>query len=187
LFDRNVHVVPPFAPPAGWTRVRSVDFGFTNPFVCLFGAVDYDGRLYVYDEHYQAGMLIKDHASAIKRRGDASWTVADHDAQERAELQDNGIGTRAANKDVSLGIQRVAERLIVRGDGYPRLFITANCVNMIRELGQYVWEDRKDGRAIKEEPKKVNDHCNDSLRYAIMALDGGLSGVSDVGAAEVGL
>jgi PBSX family phage terminase large subunit len=187
LFDRNTHVVPPFMPPADWQRVRAVDFGFTNPFVCLFGAVDYDGRLYIYDEHYKAGSLIADHAGEIKVRGDARWTVADHDAQERAELNACGVATRPAIKDVSLGIQRVAERMVVQKDGYPRLFITANCANLIRELGQYVWETRKDDRSVKEEPRKVNDHAVDACRYLTMALDAGHNGVADVGAAEVGL
>ena len=187
LFDRAVHVVKPFTPPAGWLRVRAVDFGFTNPFVCLFGAVDYDGRLYVYDEHYQAGTLIKDHAAAIHKRGAAAWTVADHDAQERAELAECGVPTRAADKDVSLGIQRVAERMVVLPDGYPRLFIGANCTNLLRELGQYAWEERKDGKAVKEEPRKTNDHAVDALRYLTMALDSGYSGVANIAAGDLGL
>ena len=187
LFDRNVHVVPQFVPPAGWQRVRAVDFGFTNPFVCLFGAVDYDGRLYIYDEHYQAGALIGHHAKEIHRRGDAEWTIADHDAQERAELAQCGVQTRPANKDVSLGIQRVAERLVVQPDRRPRLFIAANCVNLLRELTKYVWETRKDDKPIKEEPRKVDDHAVDALRYLVMALDDGVGGVSAVGAGALGL
>jgi phage terminase large subunit len=187
LFDRNVHVIPPFTPPADWMRVNAVDFGFTNPFVCLFGAVDYDGRLYVYDEHYQAGALIKDHAAEIRKRGEPRWTVADHDAQERAELTAEGVHTRAAIKDVSLGIQRVAERMVVLKDGYPRLFIAENCHNLIRELGQYVWETRKDDKPVKEEPRKTNDHAADAARYLVMGLDAGQSGISEVGAVEIGL
>ena len=187
LFDRNVHVYEPFIPPADWKRIRSVDFGHTNPFVCLWGAVDYDGRLYIYDEHYQAKALIEDHAQAIHGRGAVSWTTADHDAQERAELNAKGIPTMAAIKDVSLGIQRVAERLVVLPDGYPRLFISGNCVNLLREFGQYVWEPMKDGKPVKEEPHKEHDHSMDALRYMVMALDKGKGGVSDVGAGELGL
>jgi PBSX family phage terminase large subunit len=187
LFDREVHVVKPFVPPKDWVRVRSIDFGFTNPFVCLFAAVDYDGRLYVYDEHYRPGVLIKEHAAEIHKRGEARWTIADHDAQERAELSSCGIGTTPANKDVSLGIQRVAERLVVLPDGYPRLFIGANCVNLLKEMGTYVWETRKDDKPIKEEPKKANDHAMDALRYMVMAMDSGQSGVSDVAAGAIGL
>lgn len=187
LFDRNTHVVKPITPPKGWQRLRAVDFGFTNPFVCLWGALDYDGRLYVFDEHYQANTLIKDHAKAIHKRGAIDWTVADHDAQERAELRDAGIQTRAANKEVEFGLQRVAERLVVQPDGYPRLFISANCVNLVREFGSYVWEERKDGKPVKEQPLKVNDHAMDALRYMVMAVDDHAGNVSDVGAGDLGL
>ncbi len=187
LFDREVHVVEPFTPPADWKRIRAIDFGYTNPFVCLWGAVDYDGRLYVYDEHYQAAALIKDHAAAIHERGSVSWTTADHDAQERAELNAKGVPTTAAIKEISLGLQRVAERLVVLPDGYPRLFISGVCVNLLRELGQYVWEPVKDGKPVKEKPYDKNNHAMDALRYMVMALDKGKGGVSDVGAAELGL
>ena len=187
LFDREVHVVEPFTPPADWKRIRAIDFGYTNPFVCLWGAVDYDGRLYIYAEHYKAGALIGEHAQEIHKRGSVSWTVADHDAQERAELNAKGIPTTAAIKEVSLGLQRVAERLVVQPDGYPRLFISGVCVNLLREFGQYVWEPIGDGRAVKEEPHKENDHAMDGLKYMVAALDRGRGGVSDVGAAELGL
>ena len=187
-FDRNVHVYEPTTLPSEWTRYRAIDFGFVNPFVCLWGAVDYDGRLYVYDEHYQANMLIADHASAIKRRpGVFKSDVADHDAQERAELDDNGIPTRPAKKDVALGIQRVAERLVVRADGYPRLFISTKCENLIREIARYAWEERKPDKPVKEEPKKVEDHAVDALRYMVMELDEGTSGVADIAASQLGL
>ncbi len=187
LFDRNIHIAEPFTPPEQWQRIRSIDFGYTNPFVCLWGTVDYDGRLYIYDEHYQAQTLIRDHAAAIHKRGSVEWTVADHDAQERAELNAEQIRTTAATKDVSLGLQRVAERLVVLPDGYPRLFVSGNCVNLLREFGQYVWEPMKDGKPVKEEPHKEHDHSMDALRYMVMALDKGKGGVADVGAAELGL
>ena len=187
LFYRAVHVVEPLTPPGDWQRIRSIDFGFTNPFVCLWGAVDYDRRLYVYDEHYQPATLIRDHAKAIHARGSIDWTVADHDAQERAELNAQNIHTQPAIKDVSLGIQRVAERMVVLADGYPRLFISGNCVNLLRECGQYVWAERKDGKVVKEEPLKEHDHAMDALRYMVMALDKGKGGVAAVAAGGLGL
>lgn len=33
-FDERVHVVEPFEIPKSWRRLRSIDFGYTNPFVC---------------------------------------------------------------------------------------------------------------------------------------------------------
>jgi phage terminase large subunit len=138
----------------------------------LWGAVDHDGRLYIYDEHYKANTLIADHANAInKRKGSFDWTVADHDAQERAELHDCGIPTMAADKDVEHGIQKVAERLVIQPDGFPRLMIFGTCGNLISEFGLYQWEEQKEGRAQKEVPHKENDHAEDCLRYIIMQLD----------------
>lgn len=173
LFDRSKHVIPAFDPPAHWRRYAAVDFGFTNPFVHLWGALDEDGRLHIYAEHYQANMLIRDHAKHIKAKGVIPNTVADHEAQERAELHDCGILTRPAEKDVPLGIQRVAERMVIQSDGRPRLLVMDCCVHLIDELSRYAWEERREGHPAKEEPAKADDHGCDALRYMVMEVDGG--------------
>ena len=59
LIDR--HPIPP-----EWPRYLAIDFGFTNPFVCLFVAEDPDGRLIIYREIYRTKTLVEDHARAIK-------------------------------------------------------------------------------------------------------------------------
>jgi PBSX family phage terminase large subunit len=167
-FDQELHVKE-FTLVDSWRRIRGIDFGYTNPFVCLWGAIDEDGRLYIYDEHYRAKTLIADHVAAIgKREGNFNFTVSDHDAQERAEL---GFATRAAQKEVQLGIQKVTSRLLIAGDSRPRLFIHPRCVNLIREFGMYRWNDIKEGKNEKEEPIKENDHAMDALRYMVMELD----------------
>ena len=171
-FRQQEHVVEPFEIPASWTIVRGIDFGYTNPFVCLWGAVDEDGRLYIIDEHYRRKTLIDEHAQAIKsRQMNVLWTVADHDAQGNAELASKGVVTQNADKAVLEGIQRVAARLQVQEDGAARLHIFSNCVNLIKEFGQYHWSEVKEGRNEKEEPVKENDHAMDALRYMIMRLD----------------
>jgi len=160
-------------PSERWHRVRSIDFGFTNPFVCLWGAIDEDGRLYVYDEHYERKTLIRDHAAAINARGGKyDWTVSDHDAQDAAELAQHGVLTVNARKDVTIGLQRVKARMKVKEDGRPRLYIHDRCVNLRRELGMYRW--RGDNR---EEPVKENDHAMDALRYMVMGIDSGSGAV----------
>lgn len=170
-FRLATHVVP-FDVNEGWQKVRSIDYGYTNPFVCLFGAVDEDGRLYVYDEHYQAKQLISHHAQAIKKReGQFSWTVADHDAQDNAEMRAQGIVTINAKKDVTAGIQKVKARLAVQGDSRPRLYIHPRCENLIREIQSYRWAESRDGANEKEEPVKENDHAMDALRYMVTQLE----------------
>lgn len=186
-FSRNVHVYEDCPLPDSWPRVRAIDFGYTNPFVCLWGAIDPDGRLYVYDEHYRAHTLVKEHAALINSRNHHyAWTVADHDAQEIAELRDSGVYATNARKDVLAGLQRVKSRLVVQPDGYPRLFVSSRCVNVIKEFELYRWQDSKDDRNDKEEPLKQNDHAMDALRYMVMQMDAP-SGVAQVSAAALGL
>ena len=167
--ERNVTKVD---PAAAWVRVRAVDYGYQNPFVCLFAALDEDGRLVIYDEHYRSKMLIREHAGHIlSREGTFSWTVSDHDAQDSAELSACGISTRNAQKDVIRGIQKVKARLLPQKDGRPRLLIHERCTNLLREFGSYRWSESKEARNEKEEPVKADDHAMDALRYLVMELD----------------
>ncbi len=188
-FDRGVHVVEPFPIPAEWRRFRSVDFGYTNPFVCQWWALDPDGRAYLYRELYRAGRLVEDHARDIRNlTGSESIeaTVADHDAEDRATLARHGIVTVAAKKAVSQGIQAVQSRLRRAGDGRPRLFVFRGAlvgrdeslaearrpVCTADEFETYSWPKGADGKPVKEEPVKADDHGLDALRYACMHFDG---------------
>jgi len=156
-----------------WRRIRAIDFGYTNPFCCLWGAMDGDGRLWIYREHYAAGVLVEDHARVIKDAENGIFTtVADpEDAEGRATLERCGISTQPAEKPIPAGVQAVQKRLEVAGDGLPRLFVARDCVNLINELYQYRWPDPKDGAAKKEEPVKDNDHAMDAMRYMVMEAD----------------
>ena len=156
-----------------WQKVRGIDFGYTNPFVCLWGAVDPDGRLHIYQEHYMQKRLISEHAKSIKdtEAGKFTWTVSDWDAQERAELESAGIYTVRAKKEVTTGIQKVKARLKRQPDGKPRLTIHPRCVNTIKEFSAYRWNPAT--RGGKEEPIKEFDHAMDTIRYMVMELDHG--------------
>ena len=99
------------------------------------------------------------------------WTVSDHDAQERMEYESHDIYTEAAQKEVILGIDLVAQRLNDQIDGKPRLMIFRTCPELIRQLGIYRWTEMKDGKPYSEQPLKVDDDGPDVLRYIIMELD----------------
>jgi phage terminase large subunit len=171
-FNAGVHVCDPFTIPMHWRRVRAIDYGYTNPFVCLWSAIDEDGRLVIYDEYYRRRDLIENHARKIKeRKGRFMWTVADHSAQENAEMQNQGVPTVNANKQVRAGIQKVKARLKVQGDGRPRLRVFSTCVNTIKEFGSYHWPEGSQGKNEHEEPVKEYDHAMDALRYTAMRID----------------
>jgi PBSX family phage terminase large subunit len=192
-WDANVHHIDPFPIPPGWRRIRSVDFGHTNPFVCLWVAIDGDGRMYVYRQIYHTKRTVKVHSGDINRLSSGEtfdFTVADHDAGERATLQENGITTVAAIKDVLPGIEAVQERLKEAEDGRPRLFVLRGSLaerdkalaevrrpcSLADEMDVYVWKKTADGAPAKDAPAKENDHAQDALRYAVMAVDRGVPG-----------
>jgi PBSX family phage terminase large subunit len=187
-FDARLHLVDPFPIPPAWPRYRAIDFGYTNPFVCLWGATDPDGRLYVYRQWYRSGMLVEDHARRIvgaTARERIVETVADHDAEDRATLERHGVRTVAAMKAIGAGIQAVQQRLRVAGDGRPRLFILRDSllerdealwrkrqpVSAEQEFDAYVWPKDQGGRPVKETPVDLYNHAMDALRYLVAHLD----------------
>jgi len=187
-WDRNVHLIDPFPIPESWHRIRAVDFGYSNPFVCQWWAIDYDGRMYLYRELYQTKRTVKVHGREIglKSVGEkVLYTVADHDAEDRATLREARIGTIPAKKAIKLGIQAVEERLKIAGDGKPRLYVFRDALVerdealaeakrptcTAEEFDSYTWPKGQDGKALKEEPIDDNNHGMDAMRYAVMAVD----------------
>lgn len=187
-FDPLVHVLDPDQCPPFINRYRVVDFGFTNPFVCQWWGEDSDGRLYRYREVYKTRRLVEDHTKQILElsKGETyGATLADHDAEDRATMQRHGVTTTAADKSVKDGIQAVKERLKVQPDGKPRLYFVRGalvepdplledeskptCTE--QEIIAYIWPKGQDGRAVKEEPVKLNDHGMDAMRYMVKYLD----------------
>jgi PBSX family phage terminase large subunit len=189
-WDATLHVIDPITIPPEWRRIRSIDFGFTNPFVCQWWAVDGDGRLHLYRELYGTRKIVSDWAADILRLSEGEsieHTIVDHDAEDRATLHKTGIQTLPAKKNVKGGIELVQQRLRKAGDGKPRVFIHRNArVNQAdtellearkplctaQEFDGYTWATATETRAAKEEPVKLNDHGLDAMRYAVAYIDG---------------
>lgn len=178
VFDPTRHVIEPFEIPDDWRRVRVIDFGYVNPLVCQWYAIDHDDTAYMYREIYMSHRIVEDHAKQIKAlTGSENIDVsyADHDAEDRATLQKYGISTVAARKNVSSGIQEVYSRLSFDERGKSRLYFFKNAlvetdqhlvINKkptctVDEFGGYVWKDK----GTKEEPVKEDDHGMDCVKY----------------------
>lgn len=184
-WDEAVHLIDPFEIPGSWPRFRSIDFGYNHAFVCQWWARDNDGRLYLYRELYGTHRLVADWAKLILKHSEGErieWTVADHDAEDRATLEAAHIKTVAASKDVKPGIEAVQLRLRRAGDGKPRLFILKGCrveadprliearkpTCTAEEIGGYIWAPALPNRPPKEEPQKMNDDGVDAMRYMVL-------------------
>ena len=174
-FSQDIHVIKPFEIPSDWTRYRVIDWGFNNPFVCLWLARDPDRCWYVYAEHYMARESLAYHAEKVKQisgteKYRATW--ADHDAQERFEFNKLDISTLPAKKDIHLGIEVVQAALKIQPNGKPRLFIFKNCQHTIGEMAGYRWAEGTESKDAKDDPLKVNDHCPDCVRYCLYSVEG---------------
>ncbi|MCK5606638.1 terminase family protein [Candidatus Pacearchaeota archaeon] len=174
-FSRAVHSCKPFSIPKNWRRYRGIDFGFTNPFVCLWLAKDGDENWYVYDEYYKARTGISEHISAIKSMSGAEHyegTYADpENAENRAELRKAGIINLIARNDVAPGIELIQSKLKIKENGKPSLQIFNTCKALLREMPSYSYPKGTASRNAKDVPVAKNDHTLDALRYAMFTVE----------------
>lgn len=163
-FDRKRNIVRPFPLPREWPRYLCIDFGYSNPFVCKWYALDPDGRLYCYREIYKTQKLVEDLAKEVLilsgwfhflptnhehyKSKPAEWAdplprevIADHDAEDRATFEKHSRFTVSrATKNVKGGIQVVQARLRPAGDGKPRLLYFED---MLKERDELLAKKKK--------------------------------------------
>ena len=189
---RFTHVIEPFDLSAGerrgWTVFRSYDFGYGRPFSCAWWAVDYDGVLYRILELYGCGETPNEglrwtperqfrEIARMERehpwlRGRPIGGVAD------PSIWDGSRGESVAETAAKWGIyfvpgdnQRIPGwmqchyRLQFDPQGYPRLYIFANCVAFIRTIPEL-----KFSKTVPEDlDTEQEDHVADEWRYACMS------------------
>ena len=175
-YTRQLHVVPPFRIPKEWRKYRAFDFGFTNPFVCLWLAKDPDENWYVYREYYQAQTGIQEHIRNVKlfSKGERYVeNIADpENAEDRSEMRKAGIKTMSARKDIARGIELVQSKLKVKENGKPSLVILKTCRNTCREIASYHYPKGTSSKDPKDTPVQKDDHTVDTLRYCLYTVDG---------------
>ena len=173
-FNYGRHVIDPIELPRDWCKGFGLDHGFRNPTAVLWYAVDYDGTIIIYDEHYEKEKPISYHAKEILKRGfeggisdpsvfnktyskgETIYSIAD-------EYRDEGVILRPAYRSAEdASIQRVNEYF--RTDS---LKITRNCVNAIREYQNWKWTAPRIDRNDKEEPIDKDNHACDVTKYII--------------------
>lgn len=187
VWDESIHLIPRFEIPNNWRRIVTIDFGFTNPFVCQWWGIDGDSRMYRYREIYMTQRTVQEHWETIKKfsgENIEAW-IADHDAEDRATLRKLGCYTQRAKKAIRPGIDATIERLKKAGDGKARLFYMKDSLLEVdaalveakkpycteHEYEGYLWAPPSEGRAAKEIPIQVDDHGLDGTRYGVAYVD----------------
>jgi phage terminase large subunit len=204
-FRSNIHVVQPFKIPDEWTRVIGADHGFRNPACWLWGAVDYDGNIFIYREFYKKEWVIEEICKGKtypggKREPGVLGLMYDPEKKRHERIDQIRIdpSTRAqrgsgksdwdlyienlpegfplmpANNEKTAGIDRVKSYLKINPNtSRAKLYIFNTCPNLIEEIANYRYDEipahLQGKKNEKEEPRKVNDHACDALRYLIMS------------------
>ncbi len=175
-FDAAIHVRPIDYDP-NLPLYRSLDFGFANPFVCLWIQVDSDGVVRVIDEYIRSRATIDVHAAELKSRTpggelrvaatfcDPAGAGANDVTGTSAvrELRSLGINVRYRRSGIAEGIELI-RRAIRSGDGKSRLVVSPRCPRLIEALTCYHYPDSPCGDEL---PLKdgLYDHPIDALRY----------------------
>jgi phage terminase large subunit len=175
-FEPAIHVKPVDYDSA-LPLYRSLDFGFINPFVCLWIQVDDCGTVRVTDEYIRTRATIDIHAKEIIIRTPCSEAAVAATFCDPAgagvndvtgtsavcELKARNIKVRYRRSSILEGIELV-RRAIKSGDGRSKLVISPRCVKLIEALRCYHYPESS---SPDELPVKdgIYDHPIDALRY----------------------
>jgi len=177
-FREESHVIDPFVRiPAEWKKYRAFDYGL-DMLACLWIAVDFEGRCYVYREVQQPGLIVSEAAKLMLDLTPASehieYTIAPPDMWNRqkdsgksmAELfAQNGVGIVKASNNRIQGWMAEKEMLrpLRSETDRPGILVTRECRGLIRNI-KLIQHDEKNPSDCATEPHSIT-HINDALRY----------------------
>lgn len=151
-----------------WKNFFGLDYGYTNDptaFIAFKGN-PIDKEIYIFAEFYQKRLLNCDIAEKIKALGFSKERIRADCAEPKSndDLRRLGIGRitpSVKGRDSILnGISAISEYKIT---------VNPACVNTIRELSTYVYDEKRNERGQKL-PKDSENHLCDALRYAFEDL-----------------
>jgi len=169
----------PFDLPNHWVKWRATDWGNASPYCTLWLTKDPDTRrVFVYREHYGAGMTDQQQARAIRDMTPPQENIFVHYADpalwERKsyegkvfstadEYKKEGVMLTRADNDRLSGKRKINNILADLPDGAPGVQIFENCPHLIEQLSTLA--------SAKRNPEDVDtdaeDHAYDTFRYAL--------------------
>lgn len=175
---RETHVVPDFwRIPGAWRKYRVFDYGL-DMLACLWIAVDFEGRSYVYREVRRSGLIVSEAAALMLEltpageRIDATiappdmWSRQKDSGRSMAEIfMECGVGIIRAGSSRVQGWMALKEALKpMQGPGdRPGLVFCESCPGILRDM-QSIQHDEKRPEDCAVEPHDIT-HAPDALRY----------------------
>lgn len=174
----KTHVIPDFwRIPAEWKKYRAFDFGL-DCLACLWVAVDYEGRSYVYRQVSRDNLVVSEAAALILELTppgeQISATLAPPDMWNRQKdsgksmaqlFMENGVGIIAASNNRIQGWMALKEALkpMKSPEDRPGLLICESCRDLFDHLST-IQHDEKKPEDCALEPHDLT-HDTDALRY----------------------
>lgn len=191
------HTMDPIAVPMGWQRYNGIDWGFAKPWAVLWGAIDPDGRLWLYREIYETqvgeaeqakrilGAEADDENISVRYADDSMWDL-EGDAKPKATVYaEHDVHLTKAGKGPGsrvTGWQRIHSYMAEgpacphhRANGWdtcPMIHIFRTCEKTIFELKNLPYA--RTGNP-EDADTQANDHAMDALRYLLVNLGAGPS------------
>ena len=166
-FDENVHVIDFDYNPA-FENWWGIDFGYTDPFICLDIMIDTEGRSYIWREYVKSYESTFTHGIFLKNRKNPlgfhiDGIAADpRGADEIATLEVIIGGILHNSLGVSLGYEAIKQALKRRPDGTRGLYIHPSCTETIRSFKNLRANENKSGYELT---RGQFDHPADAARY----------------------
>lgn len=176
-FDENVNVIPPirFSDIGSGEKILiGADYGWRNPSAFLWGVKTYDDDIIIFDEFYKSECLPEELARENLRYGTFTTVIdfaikrPDRDGKSLWNtLSKLGLRLVESNKDEMNNIITVNSLFKQR-----RLFICANCVNLIWEIKNYKFKEinMASERNLDETPVDKDNHAIDAMLYLTQAI-----------------
>jgi hypothetical protein len=156
-FRRDVHVYTDGKPANPIKYFAGIDFGFTNPTAVISIEKDWDNSFWVTSEWYKPGKTdieIAEYVSALR----FEEVYPDPESPSAIEeLKKANVYCREVvkNKDsIKNGISKI-RALFMQG----KIHIHSSCTNLIWELENYRYPDKRMNNNEQENPIKENDHA----------------------------
>lgn len=176
------HIVPYFRPPDNWKRVVACDYGLSDKFTYLAGAIDPKGILYLYKNDATNNKNIEDLSKQyfdfvddIPSGGFYTQPILDPKSGAKRDynkktlydhFMDYGIFFQPGHVQLDARIFRVNTYL-----ESGRLKIMDNCQELITEILDYKFPERTlNARTHSDKPVDKNNHSINPMEWICMAL-----------------
>ena len=194
-FSPLTHCIPrgQFKPTSRHRIIRTMDSGFTNPTVWLWMAVDEDGTIVVFKEHYQAKLNVAEHSVIVNKMtkdimritGEEMYlTTGDPAIKQTKEHTGTSIQQEYARhgiyiavdqipNDRRVGLEKIQQYMQINPKtGKPYLMFTDDCPHLIAEIPKLKWKKYAsvkiaDQKNKQEDIRDKDNHCYDALKYAM--------------------